>query len=206
MTFQKCYNVLRTKEKFFIHCEKMGKKGTPGSYLELQVASDIFFVVVEIYREEQIEEPYQVIMPLRFRTVLPGQCQRRVKLLIQNSNHCVSLSTPEKQLMVKPFQFYRMLQTTLVNISCDLKANEHSENEDGDQAGDHDLDICVQCTLYSAIGWDGLAGIWVCKLVPLIFSVVFTSTRKMLLRQISQNQAFKNSYKHIYLLNLFHAF
>ena len=35
MTFPKCYNVFGTKEKFTKHCDKMARKGTPGSYLEL---------------------------------------------------------------------------------------------------------------------------------------------------------------------------
>ena len=100
LTFPMLYKLKGMSEEFSKYCEKMAKKGTAGSYLELQVASDIFFVIVEIYKTDNLEEPYQVIMPLRSKTVLAIQCKRRIKVLIQNNNHCVALDYPSDRICV----------------------------------------------------------------------------------------------------------
>ena len=77
-TFPNFYNIRVKSENFSNYCQKMAIRSTPGSYLELQVASDIFFAVIEVYKESNLDEPYQVIMPLRHRTAFAPQCSKKL--------------------------------------------------------------------------------------------------------------------------------
>ena len=94
----------------------MAKKGTPGSYLELQAASDIFFVVVEIYREENLEKPFQIIRPLRSRTTYAKDGTRRIKIRVENNNHCAVQYSPEDLSIVNPFAVDKVHWTKLGNL------------------------------------------------------------------------------------------
>ena len=62
------------------YCESMSQKGTPGTFLEFQVASDIFFTTIDIYTLQDSETPQVIIKPKRAAPLLNNACTNRISI------------------------------------------------------------------------------------------------------------------------------
>ena len=65
----------------------MVKVGTPGTYLELQAAADIWLTDIEVYSVADVKKPFKTIQPRQ----LKGIKMNRICLWLKDDNHCLAL-------------------------------------------------------------------------------------------------------------------
>ena len=80
------YNLLGSHREFKAHCKQISNQSYPATFLELQVASDLFFVNIDIYTVETCI------------TVTPTRniSDKTISLWYMNENHVVALYKPEE--------------------------------------------------------------------------------------------------------------
>ena len=65
----------------------MKKEGTPGTAIELQATSDLFFTVIEVYTIKDLELPTKIIRPEQLLHMDINACKNKIQLYCDSTNH-----------------------------------------------------------------------------------------------------------------------
>jgi len=72
-----------------VHCAGMLKDGTPGTVIEIQGISDIFFSCIEIYTVASSSVPFKIIRP--HRLMHESDAYKRIALWHKNKRYCLAM-------------------------------------------------------------------------------------------------------------------
>ena len=102
-TYPKVYNIIGPYTEFVEYCLHMEKRGTPGTSLELQVASDLFFATIEIFSIANLHAlvPEKIVKPNQRWHTDPNVFTNKIKIICQPGS--LTLLRGDSPLMANPF-------------------------------------------------------------------------------------------------------